>query len=77
MSDRDRRRTLASMLGELTDRERDILSRRYGLGLPEPETLQVISDELGISRERVRQIEKTALRKLQNRFENSEDAFGA
>jgi len=77
MFDRDRRRTLASMLGELTDREKDILSRRYGLGLPEPETLQVISDDLGISRERVRQIEKTALRKLQNRFENSEEAFGA
>lgn len=77
MSDRDRRRTLKSMLSELSDREKDILSRRYGLGLPEPETLQVISDDLGISRERVRQIEKTALRKLQSRYETPEDAFGA
>lgn len=77
MSQRDRSRTLKVMLGELTDREQDILSRRYGLGLPEPETLQVISDDLGISRERVRQIEKMALKKLQSRFDNSEEGFGA
>lgn len=77
MSARDSRRALQSMLGELSDREQDILSRRFGLGLPEPETLQVISDDLGISRERVRQIEKTALRKLQALFRSPEDAFGA
>ncbi|MCM0614026.1 sigma-70 family RNA polymerase sigma factor [Marinobacter sediminum] len=77
MSHRDRSRTLTAMLGELSAREQDILSRRYGLGLPEPETLQVISDDLGISRERVRQIEKSALKKLQGRFENPGDAFGA
>ncbi|MDX5328943.1 MAG: RNA polymerase sigma factor RpoD/SigA, partial [Marinobacter sp.] len=53
---------------ELTERERDILSRRYGLGVSEPETLQTLSDQLGISRERVRQIEKTALKKLQQWF---------
>ena len=55
-------------MGELTERERDILSRRYGLGVSEPETLQTLSDQLGISRERVRQIEKTALKKLQQWF---------
>lgn len=65
---RDRIITLQSMMGELTDRERDILARRYGLGLTEPETLQTLSDQLGISRERVRQIEKSALKKLQQRF---------
>jgi len=53
------------MFSELTDREQAILSRRYGLDLREPDTLQVISDDMGISRERVRQIEKLALRKLQ------------
>ncbi|MBW0148240.1 sigma-70 family RNA polymerase sigma factor [Marinobacter arenosus] len=77
MSQRDRRRTLTAMMGELTDREQAILSRRYGLGLPEPETLQVISDDLGISRERVRQIEKMAVKKLQSRFSDPEDVFGA
>lgn len=62
---RDRVITLRSMMGDLSDREREILARRYGLGLAEPETLQTISDQLGISRERVRQIEKSALKKLQ------------
>ena len=68
MAQRDRKRTLATLLAELSSREKDVLARRYGLGLPEPETLQVISDDLGISRERVRQIEKSALKKLQGRF---------
>lgn len=65
---RDRVITLTSMMSELSQREREILARRYGLGIAEPETLQTISDQLGISRERVRQIEKTALKKLQQRF---------
>ncbi|GGC67782.1 sigma-70 family RNA polymerase sigma factor [Marinobacter halophilus] len=65
---RDRIITLHNMMGELSDREREILTRRYGLGVAEPETLQTISDQLGISRERVRQIEKLALKKLQQRF---------
>ncbi len=77
MSERDRSRTLKAMLEALTEREQAILSRRYGLGLPEPHTLQVISDDLGISRERVRQIEKTAIRKLQSRFDSLEAVFGA
>ena len=64
MADRDRKRTLSTLLAALSDREQAVLSRRFGLGLPEPETLQVISDDLGISRERVRQIEKSAIRKL-------------
>ncbi|WP_420390087.1 sigma-70 family RNA polymerase sigma factor [Marinobacter sp.] len=68
MAQRDRKRTLATLLAELSSREKDVLARRYGLGLPEPETLQVISDDLGISRERVRQIEKSALKKLQGQF---------
>lgn len=65
---RDRMTRLKRMLGELSDRERDILVRRYGVGLIEPETLQAISEQIGLSRERVRQIEKSALRKLQALF---------
>lgn len=65
---RDQERLLNDILSNLNPRERDILSRRFGLGLPEPETLQVISDTLGISRERVRQIEKGALEKLRKQY---------
>jgi RNA polymerase nonessential primary-like sigma factor len=75
MSGRDDRRALKSMFSELTDREQAILSRRYGLGLPEPDTLQVISEDMGISRERVRQIEKLALRKLQALVDRPEESF--
>lgn len=70
MADRDRKRTLSALLAELNEREQDVLSRRFGLNLPEPETLQVVSEKLGISRERVRQIEKGALKKLQERFDD-------
>lgn len=73
---RDRRRILASILENLNPREQDVLSRRFGLDRPEPETLQIISDDMGISRERVRQIEKTALAKLREKFAGMGDLVG-
>lgn len=73
---RDQKRLLEDILAGLNERERDILSRRFGLGLPEPETLQIISDNLGISRERVRQIEKGALAKLRERYASLADMAG-
>jgi len=75
MADRDRKRTLSALLAELNDREQDVLARRFGLNLHEPETLQVISENLGISRERVRQIEKGALKKLKERFSDPDDVL--
>ncbi|MBZ4643662.1 MAG: sigma-70 family polymerase sigma factor [Deferribacteraceae bacterium] len=50
----------------LTETEREIIARRYGLNSDEQETLEAIGDDLGITRERVRQIEKRALGKLKN-----------
>lgn len=68
LQNRDRMIRLERMMGALSDRERDILTRRYGVGLADAETLQTISGQLGLSRERVRQIEKAALKKLQTLF---------
>jgi len=48
----------------LTDRERGVVILRFGLGGQQPQTLAEIADHYGISRERVRQIEKEALAKL-------------
>jgi RNA polymerase primary sigma factor len=48
----------------LSERERAVLQLRFGLGGGEAQALGEISRELGVSRERVRQIEVTALRKL-------------
>ncbi|HXI19112.1 MAG TPA: sigma-70 family RNA polymerase sigma factor [Chloroflexota bacterium] len=58
---------LASLLAHLTIRERRILELRYGLGAREPLTLQEIGEEVGLTRERVRQIEGEALEKLRDR----------
>jgi RNA polymerase nonessential primary-like sigma factor len=74
MADRDRKRTLSALLAALNEREQEVLRRRFGLNLPEPETLQVISENLGISRERVRQIEKGALKKLKKRFDDPDQS---
>ena len=55
---------LQEALESLDARERRILERHYGLDGQEPVTLQQIGDSLGLTRERVRQVEQDALRKL-------------
>jgi RNA polymerase primary sigma factor len=55
-----------TLLDRLTERERAVLSRRFGLGDGRARTLQEIGEELHVSRERIRQIEAQALRKLRS-----------
>ena len=55
-------------LGELSDREREVVAGRYGLGDREPETLEVLAERLGLTRERIRQIQQEALLKLRRRM---------
>ncbi len=57
-------RTLRSLLDAIDEREARILRLRFGLDGAEPLTLKQISDEVGISRERVRQTVDEALTKL-------------
>jgi RNA polymerase primary sigma factor len=52
------------MLGRLNDRERRVLIRRYGLGGADEQTLEQLGRELGVTKERVRQIESRAQEKL-------------
>ena len=47
------------------ERDRHIVAQRYGLGLPKRHTLEKIGTDFGITRERVRQIEKAATHRLQ------------
>jgi len=61
------RRTIDSLLVQLSPRERDVLSWRYGLGEDRELTLQETADQLGLSRERVRQIQAGAIRRLRVR----------
>jgi RNA polymerase primary sigma factor len=53
-----------SSLSTLDDRERAILEMRFGLTDGEPRTLEEVGQAFGVTRERVRQIESKALRKL-------------
>jgi len=55
---------LQKLLGQLDDKERLIIERRFGLGDLEPQTLAEIGTDLNLSRERIRQIEERALGKL-------------
>jgi RNA polymerase primary sigma factor len=48
----------------LTERERAVLKLRFGLDGSSPESLDVVGRQLGVTRERARQIEAEALRKL-------------
>jgi RNA polymerase sigma factor (sigma-70 family) len=58
------RADLVSVLDDLAENERAVLRRRFGLEGTEPETLEAIGKQRGLTRERVRQIEASALRKL-------------
>jgi RNA polymerase primary sigma factor len=64
----DELKTLNSLLDTIDPREADILKLRFGLDGCEPMTLKQISDEMKISRERVRQIVDEALTKLNARL---------
>jgi RNA polymerase primary sigma factor len=55
---------LAEALSRLEPRLRDVVKRRFGLSGSEPQTLEHIGRELGITRERVRQLETRALKEL-------------
>jgi RNA polymerase primary sigma factor len=61
-----RSQALTLALNSLPDREKQVLVLRYGLVDEEPKTLEEIGKRLGLTRERVRQIELESLRRLAN-----------
>ena len=66
IEENDRTTAIRNILDTLNDREKMVIVRRFGIGLDRAETLDEIGKELGLSRERIRQIEAAALRKLRN-----------
>lgn len=57
----------------LSSREAEVIFRRHGINYPEAQTLEDIGDCLGVTRERIRQIENCALKKLRNKFKREEN----
>lgn len=64
-------RLLNQWVQALSEREREVLEGRYGLHDREPETLEVLSVRLGLTRERVRQIQNEALAKMRRQLARS------
>ena len=76
----DIQNNLSNWIEELPEKQREVLSRRFGLRGYEPSTLEDVGREIGLTRERVRQIQVEALKRLREVFEkhglSSEVLFG-
>ena len=57
---------IEEILSTLTSREQEVLRLRFGLDDDQPRTLEEVGEQFGVTRERIRQIEKKALRKLRH-----------
>ena len=60
------REHIDALLGDLKERERQVIVLRFGLEDGHPRTLEEVGKEFNVTRERIRQIEAKALRKLRN-----------
>ncbi|MFH1565014.1 MAG: sigma factor-like helix-turn-helix DNA-binding protein [bacterium] len=59
---------VSDLFNELKENERDILTRRFGLFKQKCETLEQVGQKKGVTRERIRQIEKNSIKKLQQMY---------
>ncbi|OFC70743.1 RNA polymerase sigma factor RpoS [Alteromonas confluentis] len=66
LQDNDMKANIVKWLEELNAKQREVLARRFGLLGYEPSTLEDVGAEIGLTRERVRQIQVEALRRLRD-----------
>jgi RNA polymerase nonessential primary-like sigma factor len=69
IQDEDIQSNLEHWLGKLNEKQREVVERRFGLHGYENATLERVAQELGVTRERVRQIQMDALRRLRDILE--------
>ena len=62
--ERERGEAIAKALNHLSERQAEVIRRRFGIGFDHEFTLEEVGQELGLTRERVRQIQETALDRL-------------
>jgi RNA polymerase primary sigma factor len=63
---------MREMFSGLPEREQIILQRRFGMDGEDPQTLEEIGARLGVTRERIRQIQDSALKKLRRKMEQKD-----
>ncbi|HEX5392675.1 MAG TPA: RNA polymerase sigma factor RpoS [Rhodocyclaceae bacterium] len=68
MVQREIENRMADWVGDLSERHRHVLERRYGLNGRDAETLESIAADLGVTRERVRQIQMEGLKSLRRQL---------
>ena len=66
IEENDRAAAIENVLDTLSEREKTVIKLRFGIGSDRAKTLDEIGKKLELSKERIRQIETTALRKLRN-----------
>jgi RNA polymerase primary sigma factor len=76
LREKDLHNKVDGLLGELNAREKKIISQRFGFGGGERKTLQELGNKLGVSRERIRQLENIALSKLRRALSQKEEPVG-
>ncbi|MBV1877745.1 MAG: RNA polymerase sigma factor RpoS [Pseudomonadales bacterium] len=69
LQDSDLRANIDHWLTELSEKQREVISRRFGLRGYEMSTLEEVGHEIGLTRERVRQIQVEALKRLRDTME--------
>ena len=69
LQDTDIKDNISSWLDELSEKQREVVSRRFGLRGYETSTLEEVGREIGLTRERVRQIQVEALKRLRSIME--------
>lgn len=69
LQDQDLRESINEWISELSDKQREVVARRFGLRGYEISTLEEVGQEIGLTRERVRQIQVEALRRLRDILE--------
>ena len=70
LMDEDVLANLDSWIGRLSDKQREVLERRFGLHGHKVSTLEEVGSEIGVTRERVRQIQMDALKRLREILES-------
>ena len=66
IEEEERKECIEKVLASLNNKERVIIEHRFGIGIPRPMTLEEVGKELHLTKERIRQIEMEALKKLRN-----------